>query len=255
MKKFGLLLILFTVNQMFASDNRKRKTEINACHAIETRSKKRLRLALEKNVVAEQVNPEVEGNLGVNIEQISVPSHRCLEVKDESTTGLDERVNEIQKELVFNVRACKLQRIKELMGELTSMTKKVSFTDEKGNTLLHLAACCRDVEIMRFLIDAFQAEAKDINSVNSRGDTPLHRAAAARFFSRGSIEVVRFLVEEVGVDVSMINCNGKTARELASEKRRYAYLGLLEEEVCRSESYQAAIRDILDNPPFRYVMK
>jgi ankyrin repeat protein len=82
---------------------------------------------------------------------------------------------------------CELIKILVLRGA-SANTKS-----EDGNTLLHCACRCGDIELAKFLVNI----GADTNAKHEDGDTPLHRAAALMCYTweeRTDIEVVAHFV-------------------------------------------------------------
>uniref|UniRef100_A0A6N2M8P0 Uncharacterized protein n=1 Tax=Salix viminalis TaxID=40686 RepID=A0A6N2M8P0_SALVM len=82
--------------------------------------------------------------------------------------------------------------------------------DGSIDKLLHYAAAINRVDLMEVLCASF--EDIDVNSVDSRGRTPIHVAA-----SRGHVEVARFCVS-AGGKTEVLDCDGSSSLHLAAEK-------------------------------------
>ena len=97
----------------------------------------------------------------------------------------------------------------------------INARDVYGETPLHWASIghnFRDGSVLRFLLE----HGADVNAQNKpSGRTPLHKAS-----STGLLEVVRLLLEH-GADVEVKKKDGKTALQVAVEKRYHEVVGLL----------------------------
>ena len=113
------------------------------------------------------------------------------------------------------------QPVQERRGSTSSTHSSTAVgASLEGTTLLHLAVQCADLPVIEFIL----AHASTSSSVNSRdrdGNTPLHAASS---LSRGS--VVRTLLEQVGINDSITNYQGKTALDLAKSPEIFQQLQL-----------------------------
>ena len=93
----------------------------------------------------------------------------------------------------------------------------VNLTDEEGWSLLHHAAACGQVEVIRFL----QEKGCYIDAVDSNGRTALHYAVA-----NGFVESVRALIE-MGSDVNALDNEHTTPLQWAVMSEQYAVMEAL----------------------------
>ena len=132
-------------------------------------------------------------------------------MKRETNDGLDERL----------LKALKLgdfEKVKVLVEDGADVDGR----DDKGLTLLHLAALNGELEICKCLI----ANGADVGGINNDGFIPLHSAAHG-----GQLEVCKYLVSK-GAKVEEKSTIGSTPLHLA------AYGGQL--EVCRYLVFKGA---------------
>ena len=106
--------------------------------------------------------------------------------------------------------------------------------DDQGNTLFHL--CCNFVqcglELLEYLISVSGIVNCD-SLVNNEGSTLLHLAC----FSSGNVELVRYLVEEVGCDINAKENNDHTSLHIACEKNQLEIVKFLTSKPkCNRES-------------------
>jgi len=83
----------------------------------------------------------------------------------------------------------------------------------EGTSILHLAIQCAEMPVIEFVLSNATANADspiDINGRDRDGNTPLHLAATL-----GRAPVVRTLLEQPGINDSIINYNGQTPLDLA----------------------------------------
>ncbi|KAH3954131.1 hypothetical protein HBI56_049580 [Parastagonospora nodorum] len=83
----------------------------------------------------------------------------------------------------------------------------------EGTSILHLAIQCAEMPVIEFVLSNATANADspiDINGRDRDGNTPLHLAATL-----GRAPVVRMLLEQPGINDSIINYNGQTPLDLA----------------------------------------
>ncbi|CAM9742825.1 unnamed protein product, partial [Discosporangium mesarthrocarpum] len=85
----------------------------------------------------------------------------------------------------------KPEYLDELLGR-GSESADLQYVDPVGRRLVHIAAGAADIVALRWLI----AKGADVQAQTRDGETALHVAA-----SEGSLDVVKFLVEEAGVGV------------------------------------------------------
>ena len=100
----------------------------------------------------------------------------------------------------FHVEEGNIQVVRKL---LTDDPELIKFRDYWGNSLLHLAADAKQVEMVRLLI-SFGC---DVHAKNEIGETPLHSAAIAE-----SREVSEVLLQ-AGADPSVVSKEGNTAAD------------------------------------------
>ncbi|WP_369800005.1 ankyrin repeat domain-containing protein [Wolbachia endosymbiont of Ctenocephalides felis wCfeT] len=86
-----------------------------------------------------------------------------------------------------------MRKFCELLKELKEKQfQEINSKDEKGNTILHLAAEYASGETIKLLIE----KGADINAKNDKGETPLHRAA-----HKGKVRNVRGIIK-TGCDIN-----------------------------------------------------
>lgn len=108
--------------------------------------------------------------------------------------------------------------------------------DPNGYTPIHAASSYGHIELLKFLI----SEGGDINIQDNEGDTPLHHVE--------DMETARVMVEELGADYKVKNCEGQTPWEYIDEDGEFPevaqYLrGLIHEKL------QGSSTQVLENLP------
>ncbi|MDO4262933.1 MAG: ankyrin repeat domain-containing protein [Deinococcus sp.] len=111
-----------------------------------------------------------------------------------------------------------------------------NLTNEKGDTLLMLAAYNGQPEVVRVLLEA----GADAGRANDRGQTPLQAAAF-----KGDLDMVRLMLD-LGVDVDSPGPDGRTALFLAAMFDRTEMLDLLLERGADLNARDAAGFGVLD---------
>ncbi|KAF5603863.1 ankyrin [Fusarium pseudocircinatum] len=100
---------------------------------------------------------------------------------------------------------------------------KVTDTDDKGNTPLHLAVKNLDnLDAIMFLLD----HGADISAKSLKGNTPLHEAASGMFWPgvvegkyKGMGEILRRLQGDEGRLMDQLNTEGKSPRQIQDKRR------------------------------------
>ncbi|MBO4674853.1 MAG: ankyrin repeat domain-containing protein, partial [Elusimicrobiaceae bacterium] len=101
----------------------------------------------------------------------------------------------------------------------TKLSKEILISSNKITPLLG-AIISQDMALVRI---ALQEHPEHLNTAYAQnGNTPLHVAAL-----NGQTEIVRFLLEQPGIDKTIKNKDGKTAFDLAQEKGFAEIAGLL----------------------------
>lgn len=108
-------------------------------------------------------------------------------------------------------------RQEEMVRLLHANQCDANYTDERGNSFLHMVAG-DDGEVG--LAKAFIEFGINIDQVNIEGNTPLHLAAES---GKDNLEVVQILVE-AGADVNAVNKKGETPRKSAKGRKVKKYL-------------------------------
>eukprot|EP00026_Physarum_polycephalum_P008552 Phypoly_transcript_08640.p1 GENE.Phypoly_transcript_08640~~Phypoly_transcript_08640.p1 ORF type:complete len:470 (+),score=70.41 Phypoly_transcript_08640:86-1411(+) len=93
------------------------------------------------------------------------------------------------------VNSSNLQGVLEKLEHGSEQERNVNTTDQRGNSLLHVAALRENVEIVELLL----SKGATIDVRDSGDHTPLHFAA-----NEGSIDIVKLLVEK-GASLSAVN--------------------------------------------------
>jgi len=92
-----------------------------------------------------------------------------------------------------------LSEVDQDKAALRKLKDKINQTENKGNTALHWAVICGDLETVRKL-----ANKQSINQPNDLGQTPLYKAALY------SPELIELFVEELEADVNQVDAIGET---------------------------------------------
>jgi len=103
---------------------------------------------------------------------------------------------------------------------LLDQKAEMDVRDNNGDTPLHSAAACGDVDVSRLLLK----RGADVNAENDEGSTPLHRASEVS--STGNSEIVRLLLNH-GADVLVRTLSGKTASEVALDADKHEIVRFL----------------------------
>jgi ankyrin repeat protein len=103
-------------------------------------------------------------------------------------------------------------RPQAILTSLAQHPQLASARDAHGYSLVHAAASYNQLPVLRELIHTYHA---DVNITDEDGETPL--------FATEKAEVAKCLVEELGVDVSIRNEEGKTAEEKIGEEEGEAH--------------------------------
>lgn len=93
--------------------------------------------------------------------------------------------------------------LQRLQQALQQMQIPVTVTDKQGYTLLQAAASYSQMSVLTWLRDQAQTLVSWVNNVDHDGDSALHYASTAT--------AAQFLVEQMGIDVSIRNNTGLTA--------------------------------------------
>ncbi len=87
-------------------------------------------------------------------------------------------------------------------GEQADGLSEIEATDRRGQTVLHVAVECGDLEIVKYLIEMGAA---DLNAKDKSGWTALHVAC-----SIGQLDVIDFLITRAGADVNALSIDRST---------------------------------------------
>ena len=90
--------------------------------------------------------------------------------------------------------------------------------DDKGNTLLHLAAYVKDEKLIHLILKTDV----DVNKVNEAGETPLHLAIGLDYY-----RIANLILNDQRVDVNKVNEAGETPLHLAVSRRNYKMVQLI----------------------------
>jgi len=107
----------------------------------------------------------------------------------------------------------------------------------EGTTLLHLSIQCSDIPTIEYVLASTLASVGGLGTVNSRdkdGNTPLHLAARL-----GRAPVVRMILDQEGVNDTIINMEGQTPLDLAYSPEIFQQL-----QLARSLYLDANVRKI-----------
>lgn len=91
----------------------------------------------------------------------------------------------------------------------------------EGTSILHLAVQCAELPVIEYVLSGAAPHGIDINSRDRDGNTPLHIAA-----SLGRAPVVRLLLDQRGINDSILNYQGRTPLDLARNADIYQQLQL-----------------------------
>jgi oxysterol-binding protein 1 len=97
-------------------------------------------------------------------------------------------------------------------GDTSSISKAIRDTAEGGledTTILHLAIQCAEMPVVEYVLSD-GAGSIDVNAKDKEGNTPLHIAA-----SQGRGHMVRLLLEQDGINDSILNYQGRLPLDLA----------------------------------------
>lgn len=97
----------------------------------------------------------------------------------------------------------------------------VHMMSNTGQTALHKACSGKSVAVVRLLLQ----RGADPHAANQRGMTPLHIAA-----HQNQLEIARCLINEHGVDVTVVDRSGDTSSKWAGRSGHYEMLEYLREE-------------------------
>mgnify|MGYP006421301021 CR=1 FL=1 len=88
----------------------------------------------------------------------------------------------------------------------------ISATDRYGRNIMHMAACiCKFPPVACYLLDRAVSLGVGVNSLDQQGQTAIHHATLC-----GNDNIVLFLIQSLGADMSICNANGLSAIALAS---------------------------------------
>jgi ankyrin repeat protein len=88
-----------------------------------------------------------------------------------------------------------------VVKKLLELDANLGYLDQDKNTLLHTALISRKFNIASVLVDSYET----VTTANCFGETPLHLAAS----DYGSLELIQKLVEK-GAEINSIDSNGRT---------------------------------------------
>lgn len=119
-----------------------------------------------------------------------------------SMKNTNEELEDSAKTIFDWVKEGNIAQVKALLSNGCDTT----LFDEEGLNVLHWAADRGDLEIVMHLVKNINI---DINTKDMDGQTALHYASSC-----GHEEVLKFLLES-GADLSIKNCDGHTAKDVA----------------------------------------
>ncbi|RYP07035.1 hypothetical protein DL764_002794 [Monosporascus ibericus] len=111
-----------------------------------------------------------------------------------------------------------VQRLLKVIQELTGDGEFINMRDNDGNTILHLAAACESVEVLKFLLDADDLDPDYLRSPNHEGRSPLNIALGNRDMVHSIIEAMKKLSSNSDYPLSSSSSDGAGWADISTVK-------------------------------------
>ncbi|MEM7361544.1 MAG: ankyrin repeat domain-containing protein [Bacteroidota bacterium] len=122
--------------------------------------------------------------------------------------GIDPNMRLSHSEHSPAEQAIRVQGDEKIMKCVLDKIKDITASDTLGNTLLHIASACANLEAVKYLITKFKEKNFSIDKTNESAQTALHLVVAS-YPHIICTKIIKLLIKE-GADVNRKDVHGKT---------------------------------------------